>query len=59
MSDEPTTDDDAGDGGPRQEADDTSSADAGLTGDEGIGQAATPAIAHDDDGEDVGSDGDA
>lgn len=58
MSDEPTTDDGPGDGGPRHEADETSSADAGLTGDEGIGQAATPAIAHDDqaDGDGDGED---
>ena len=50
MSDERTTDDDQGTGGPRHEADETSSADAGLTGDEGVG-AAQPAPAHDDEDE--------
>ncbi|HSJ46833.1 MAG TPA: hypothetical protein VK923_19335 [Euzebyales bacterium] len=47
MSDERTTDDDTGDGGPRHEADETSSADAGFTGDEGVGSA-RPAPARDD-----------
>ncbi len=50
MSDH-TTDDDPGGGGPRHEADETSSSDAGLTGGEGLGDAATPAIAHDDESE--------
>lgn len=50
MSDERTTDDDQGTGGPRREADETSSADAGLTGVVGVG-AAQPAAAHDDEDE--------
>jgi hypothetical protein len=47
--DQHATDDDTGDGGPRHESDETSSSDAGLTGGEGLGEAAAPAIAHDDE----------
>ncbi|MBW3603483.1 MAG: hypothetical protein KY460_01020 [Actinobacteria bacterium] len=51
MSDPQQPEDDTGGGGPREESDATSEADAGLTGDEGVGTA-QPAIAHDDDPDD-------
>lgn len=49
MSDERTTDstDEESDAGPRREADETTEADAGLTGDEGV-QTTQPAPARDD-----------
>lgn len=53
MSDKHPTDNDHNEtgSGPRQEADETTSSDAGLTGDEGT-QPVEPGIAHDEDDED-------